>query len=65
MIMRCPGCDRETGLYDHAVKDDGNVEPSCDCPHGDCSFHEWVKLEDWPESADADERPQSSDLGGD
>lgn len=31
----------------HRVAADGTVTPSYVCPGDGCSFHEWVKLEDW------------------
>jgi len=46
-FVRCPKCNRVYTLRQHTVADDGTVTPSLVCPHDDCDFHEYVKLEGW------------------
>lgn len=44
ICIKCPECDLIAGL-DHEVKENGNVEPSLDCPS--CNFHRYVRLLNW------------------
>lgn len=46
-IVVCPGCGVE-GTLDHEVRTNGDVEPSVECPHEGCSFHAFIRLQDWP-----------------
>jgi hypothetical protein len=46
--IRCPGCKKVAPL-DHEIAKDGSVTPSVVCPHEGCSFHDFIKLEDWPD----------------
>lgn len=44
----CPGCGRVALLgNNHTVADDGAVHPSDVCPYRPCTFHEFIKLDDW------------------
>ena len=43
----CPGCGTPGTLYDHEIREDGTVHPSCACPE-DCGFHDHVQLVGWP-----------------
>ena len=43
----CPACGHATAIADYHVSPEGQVVPSFIC-EGDCSFHEFVKLERWP-----------------
>jgi hypothetical protein len=48
----CPLCDFRGGLgYDsnHTITDDGTVNPSVVCDGPDCTFHEYIRLEEWSE----------------
>ena len=45
--IRCPEC-KKIYYLDHEVDAEGNVDPSVDCPTESCSFHEMVKLDDFP-----------------
>lgn len=44
--VRCPNCGRWSYL-DHEIEQDGNVNPSVECPRDGCGFHESVALEGW------------------
>lgn len=46
-IVTCPSCGGHGGLHDHSVDDEGNVTPSLVCPHGSCTFHDFVRLDGW------------------
>lgn len=45
----CPRCKKMCGLAKgiHGVTLEGRVSPSFVCPHKDCTFHDWVRLEGW------------------
>lgn len=45
--IRCPLCNF-SGALDHDVANDGTVIPSVECPREGCTFHDTVKLLDWP-----------------
>jgi len=34
-------------LTDHQIREDGTVSPSVVCPKDGCTFHEYIKLENW------------------
>ena len=58
-MIRCPA-DHECSLVTHTIADDGTVTPSAVCPVKGCTFHEYVRLVDWPQAPpppDADEGP--------
>jgi len=44
--MTCPA-GHGLVLKGHHIFDDGRVHPSVVCPDPGCSFHEFVKLEQW------------------
>jgi hypothetical protein len=46
-LVTCPDCGNSASLRGHTIRADGCVEPSLDCPHDSCTFHDWVKLEGW------------------
>ena len=46
--MHCPECLERSSLYDHEIDEDGTVKPSVVCPRDSCSFHDHVRLLDWP-----------------
>ena len=48
-MVRCPVCKECGALTDHEISEDGVVSPSLQCPHNDCTFHEFVRLDDWKE----------------
>jgi hypothetical protein len=44
----CPWCGKTALLgSNHVVDDDGAVRPSDICPYPPCTFHEFIKLDDW------------------
>jgi len=46
--MCCPGCGKVALIGDnHIVAQDGTVTPSDVCPYLPCTFHEFIKLDDW------------------
>lgn len=45
--VACPTC-KAWATLDHDVAADGTVTPSLICPYQPCTFHDMVKLEDWP-----------------
>ena len=47
VIVACPTCGQASTLQ-HEVRTNGDVEPSAQCPHAGCAFHEYIRLEDWP-----------------
>jgi len=54
VFITCPGCKKSSFIdttgspESHAIDESsGDVSPSLDCPNDDCSFHEFVTLEDW------------------
>lgn len=44
--MRCPN-GHLSFLDDHTVLNNGTVEPSVECVHRDCAWHEDIRLADW------------------
>lgn len=46
-VVRCPVCKECATLTAHEISEDGIVSPSLQCPHNDCTFHEFVRLEGW------------------
>lgn len=48
----CPLCERQAYIMqpDHSIAGDGTVSPSVVCVHGECSFHDWLKLDGWTEA---------------
>ena len=47
-IVCCPGCEWLFTIgRNHEVTADGAVSPSLVCPYGGCSFHQFVRLEQW------------------
>ena len=46
----CPSCGKVALLgSNHTVDDAGIVRPSDDvCPFSPCTFHEFIRLDDWP-----------------
>lgn len=48
----CPGCGKIALVgANHTVADDGTVHPSDVCPYPPCTFHEFIKLDDWARPA--------------
>lgn len=45
--VTCPKCKQTYDLRKHKIDPDGTVSPSLDCPTKTCTFHEYVKLENW------------------
>ena len=44
----CPLCNKVSMVgRNHTVTDDGVVSPSYVCPFSPCTFHEFVRLNDW------------------
>jgi len=43
----CPECGRMRLIISHTINADGTVSPSVVCGMSDCSFHEFIKLEEW------------------
>lgn len=44
----CPGCGKVALVGDnHTVSTDGTVSPSDVCPFPPCTFHEFIRLDDW------------------
>lgn len=56
-MIGCPGCGRRLTVASHVVDEDGTVEPSLDCPFGDCGFHRRVRLDDWRPGREEAGRP--------
>ncbi len=48
IVIACPQCRRVSTL-DHAIDEDGNVNPSV--VHTPCGWHVWVKLKGWTRGA--------------
>lgn len=46
ILLACP-FGHTALLEDHEVLDDGTVQPSAECPHEGCTFHETIRLMDW------------------
>jgi len=49
--IQCPVCDRIFSLLNHVISADGSVSPSVVCPWSDCTFHVFVRLNDWSSPA--------------
>lgn len=45
--VTCPNCGNAMSLKEHTIAENGIVSPSLICPTENCSFHEFVHLEDW------------------
>lgn len=45
--FRCPNGHVGT-LWVHEIAPDGTVSPSVACPNPECSFHDSIRLENWP-----------------
>ena len=44
----CPGCQRGASVaHNHEVLADGTVTPSFVCTHDGCTFHRFIKLDEW------------------
>lgn len=44
----CPECGRVAMIgANHKVLEDGTVQPSDVCPFPPCTFHQFIKLDDW------------------
>lgn len=50
-ILVCPTCQRPGSLTSHTIDAAGVVSPSVQCGYKDCTYHEWVRLLDWPGGA--------------
>lgn len=48
-IIVCPLCKKQVSLSGHTIKSDGHVSPSLVCPHNECNFHDYIKLDNWSE----------------
>jgi hypothetical protein len=47
-LFCCPLCGGIGSLADHDIAEDGTIDPSVECPAGECSFHEIpVRLKGW------------------
>lgn len=48
-LVSCPTCGGTLlgPPAPHTVEPNGNVNASVVCPHDDCDFHEYVRLDDW------------------
>ena len=46
-VFRCPTGHIGSLREHHQIAADGTVSPSVVCPHEGCTFHEFVKLENW------------------
>jgi hypothetical protein len=46
VFFTCPKCGR-TGILDHEILPNGDVNPSVVCPTEGCDFHEYVNLAGW------------------
>lgn len=48
---RCGGrCGKLFTLCDHTIDAEGFVNPSVVCPTGDCGWHVFLRLMNWPEN---------------
>ena len=51
IVTRCS--NGHIGSLDyHAIAADGTVKPSVVCQHNGCNFHEFIKLDDYPQHDD-------------
>ena len=51
VITRCAN-GHIGSLDDHSISPDGTVSPSVVCQHDGCTFHEYIRLEDWPKGGE-------------
>ena len=50
VVFICSECKTSGYLTEHEISADGTVTPSVVCNSGkNCSFHEFIKLENWEE----------------
>lgn len=49
IVIRCPSCGRDSVLSRkvHLVGRNGVVGPSYVCPQSNCTFHEFIQLDQW------------------
>ena len=45
--ISCFDCGEVCHINDHTILVDGVVHPSLVCPNENCTFHSYVKLENW------------------
>ena len=46
VVVKC-GNGHVASLINHAIAQDGTVDPSLDCPEAGCPWHFHVQLQDW------------------
>ena len=51
-LITCPTCGRIISLSKYSIDPKGFVSPSlvCDTRNGGCGFHDYIKLEGWPDA---------------
>ena len=47
-LVCCPQCGEVFSLSQHTIAEDGTVSPSVVHSRDGCTFHDFVKLLDWP-----------------
>jgi len=47
VLVACPQCGARLGILFDEVLADGQVTNRLECPTGDCSWHEFAKLDGW------------------
>jgi hypothetical protein len=51
IVLRCPVCKNTPSFDAHTIADDGTVSPSFVCTAPACTFHDFVKLENFTKAA--------------